>query len=121
MAVRGMTSKESQQAAVEDRLAKSAEAQAIRQAAMDKRQALMDANLIRHQNVMENRPTSSSASPDGVGNVTLSPDAIDIAAHRSRLYGPSSIPTRFNEGDKKRILNREAEICLLYTSPSPRD
>lgn len=52
----------------------------------------------------------SAASPDGVGDVALSPDAIEEAAHRVRLYGPSSIPTRFNESDKKRILNRSAEI-----------
>ena len=24
-------------------------------------------------------------------------------------------------GDRKRILNRLAQVCLLYTSPSPRD
>lgn len=119
MAVRGRTTKETEQAAKDAQSAALAQAAALRQAAMDKRQALMDANLIRHQNVMENRPTSSAASPDGIGNVALSPDAIEEAAHRVRLFGPSSIPTRFNEGDKKRILNRSAEINkALGNSPA---
>jgi hypothetical protein len=44
------------------------------------------------------------------GDVAMSPDAVDTAAHRVMLFGPSSIPTRFNDNDKKTILNREAEI-----------
>lgn len=52
----------------------------------------------------------SSMSMGGAGDVALSPEAIEEAAHRVRLFGPSSIPTRFNEDDKKRILNRSAAI-----------
>ncbi len=106
--VRGTTPKEATQAAAAAQAAKLAEAAALRQAAMDKRQALMDANTIRHQNVMENRPVGgTSAKPDAVA---MSPGSIDEAAHRVRLYGPQSIPTRFDDNDKKRILNRESEI-----------
>ncbi len=50
--------------------------------------------------------------------VEMSPLTIEEAAHRVRLYGPQSIPTRFNDNDKKRILNKEAEINqAMGTSP----
>lgn len=53
---------------------------------------------------------AAKADGTGGGGIALTPDALDEAAHRVRLFGPGSIPTRFNEADKKRILNRSAEI-----------
>lgn len=68
MAVRGMTSKEATQTAAAEQAQRLATAAALRQAAMDKRQELMDRNTIRHQNVMENRPTGSSQPAVFPGN-----------------------------------------------------
>lgn len=65
------------------------------------------------------RPPQNGGTGEGTSENTLTPDAVDYVGTQYRILGPSGIPTRLDESEKKRIINAAtAQAKALGQSPA---